>query len=224
MPVDFNKLIEQHLHRDAYQKTIGRYYPSEAGNCMRKAWYSYRYPQPADPKKSKYFHLGNILHDFMAEVLESPKNKEVRLLEKEVALKIIQPDFVVSGRLDDIFMLTADNRKFILEVKSTNSKLEWMDRPQDSHIMQIQLYMHAHEIKEGIILYLEKSSLEGKWFTVKYDPSEAESVIARFGRLDSHLKSETLPEPEAKRRPEWNWMCKTCEYYDRCNADSQKAA
>ncbi len=225
MPVDFNRLIEKHLEHDSsHQRRIGSYYPSEAGNCMRKAWYSYKYPQPTDPKKGKYFYLGNLLHDFMAEVLESPKNTEVKLLEKEVSLKINQPNFVVSGRLDDIFMLTADGRKFILEVKSTSSKLDWMDAPQDAHVMQLQLYMHAHEIKEGIILYLEKNSLESKWFQVKYDPAVADGVLARFSALDGLLKSGALPEPEAKRRPDWNWMCKYCEYFDRCNADSAQRA
>ncbi len=218
MPVDFNKLIEKHLERDSsHQKRIGSYYPSEAGNCMRKAWYSYKYPQPTDPKKGKYFFLGNMLHDFMAEVLENPKNSEVKLLEKEVSLKIAQPNFVVSGRLDDIFMLTADGRKFILEVKSTGSRLEQMNQPQDGHVMQLQLYMHAHSVvKEGIILYLDKTSLESKWFQVKYDPAVADGVIARFSVLDGKLKSGELPEPEAKRKPEWAWMCKYCEYYKRC--------
>ena len=135
MPVDFNKLIEKHLYREKWQKKVGSYYPSEAGNCMRKAWYSYKYPQPTDQKKSKYFVLGNILHDFMAEVLENPANTEIKLLEKEVPVKINTPEFVVSGRMDDVFMLTADGRKFILEVKSTGSKLEWMREPQDSHVM-----------------------------------------------------------------------------------------
>ena len=220
MPVDFNKLIERHLHHDSRPKKVGYYYPSEAGNCMRKAWYSYKHPQPTDPKKGKYFYLGNIIHDFIAEVLENPENTEVKLLEKEVSLKIPQPEFMISGRLDDIFLLTADGRKFILEVKSTGQSLEWMKAPQDAHVMQLQLYMHAHEVKEGIILYIDKNSLESKWFQVKYDTAVAEGVIARFALLDGHLKKEQLPDPEARQRPEWAWMCKYCEYYDRCNADS----
>lgn len=212
MPVDFNKLIENHLQKDSYRKRIGSYYPSEAGNCLRKAWYSYKCPLPADPKKGKYFYLGNLIHDFIAEVLENPKNTEVKLLEKEVPLKINQPNFVVSGRLDDIFMLAADGRKFMLEVKSTGSKLERIKQPQDAHVMQLQLYMHAHEIKEGVILYIEKNSLESKWFTVEYNQKAAEDALARFALLDSKLKSGELPEPEAKRRPEWDWMCEYCEF------------
>jgi len=219
MPVDFNKLIERHLEHENRPKKVGSYYPSEAGSCMRKAWYSYKHPQPTDPKKGKYFFLGNMLHDFMAEVLENPVNTEVKLLEKEVSLKIPQPNFVISGRLDDIFMLTADGRKFILEVKSTGQSFEWMKEPQEAHVMQLQLYMHAHEIKEGIILYLDKSSLESKWFHLRHDCAVAEAVIARFAELDKHLKEEKLPEPEAKQKPKWSWMCKYCEYLDRCNTD-----
>jgi CRISPR/Cas system-associated exonuclease Cas4 (RecB family) len=216
MPVDFNKLIERHLHKDARPKKVGSYYPSEAGGCLRRSWYSYKYPMPSDPKKSKHFCLGNMLHDFMAKVMEDPNNSEVKLLEKEVSLKITQPDFTISGRLDDIFMLTADGRRFILEVKSTNSKLDWLEKPQDAHLMQIQLYMHAHEIKEGIILYLEKSSLESKWFKVSYDKPYAESVIARIASLDASIKSSQIPNAEAREKAEWSWMCKGCEYAEKC--------
>jgi CRISPR/Cas system-associated exonuclease Cas4 (RecB family) len=219
MPVDFNKLIEDHLKRDSYPKKIGRYYPSEAGSCLRKSWYSYKHPQPTDPKKGKYFYMGQLIHDFVSEVLEA-KNEHVELLGKEVPLKIEQPNFLVSGRLDDIFLVKADGRKFILEVKSTGSKLEWMEGPQDAHVMQIQLYMQAQEIKEGIILYLEKNSLECKWFMVKHDPAASEQVIARFAQLDSKLKSGELPGPEARLRPDWSWMCKNCEYFSMCSADT----
>jgi len=40
--IDFNRLIDFHLFRKSRPKGIGRYYPSEAGNCLRKTWYSYK--------------------------------------------------------------------------------------------------------------------------------------------------------------------------------------
>ena len=48
---DFNQLVTRHIKRDyARSKTVGRYYPSEIGGCMRKVWYSYKYPQQLQPE------------------------------------------------------------------------------------------------------------------------------------------------------------------------------
>src|SRR3989337_1930842 len=46
--IDFNRLIDQFLHRELKPKEIGRYYPSEIGMCMRKLWYSYKFPKEVE--------------------------------------------------------------------------------------------------------------------------------------------------------------------------------
>ncbi len=53
--IDFDKLVDQGtVTREFKPKQIGRYYPSEVGTCIRKVWYSYKYPQEIDPKLKNF--------------------------------------------------------------------------------------------------------------------------------------------------------------------------
>ena len=103
--IDFDRLIDQHLHREFRPKEIGRYYPSEIGMCLRKLWYSYKYPKEVEADLVKVFEAGNILHNFIVDVLKSDRTPEVELLESEFPFELKMQDFVVSGRIDDLLLL-----------------------------------------------------------------------------------------------------------------------
>jgi CRISPR-associated exonuclease Cas4 len=213
--IDFDKLIDQYLHREKRPKSIGRYYPSEIGYCMRKVWFSYKYPMETEKDLIRIFHLGNILHDFIVSVLKSEKNPEVELLETELPFRMNIDDFIISGRIDDLVLVKEDNRKFLVEVKSTRS-VDAITEPVHTHLVQLQLYMHAMGIHDGIILYVEKNNLHSKTFEVKFDEEIAKQAVQRFKTLHEHLKLNKVPEAEAKNNEKIKWMCKYCEYKDRC--------
>jgi CRISPR/Cas system-associated exonuclease Cas4 (RecB family) len=216
--LDFNKLISQHLAREQRPKTVGRYYPSEIGGCLRKVWYSYTQPKETEMDLIKVFEVGNILHDFMAEVMRSEKVKgEVQLLASELPFQIQGTDFTVSGRVDDLLLLVASGTKLLVEVKSTKS-LAYTSGPAPQHLMQLQLYMHALEVKDGGLLYIQKDNLQSKFFPVKYDEAVAKHALDRFHTLHHALSSKSIPEPEARttRKAEIGWMCKNCEFREEC--------
>lgn len=213
--LDFNKIIEQHLHREQKPKEFGRYYPSEIGSCLRKVFYSYKYPMPADPQLVKIFEVGNIMHHFVAEVMRSDRQKDVKLLESEMPFKLDEKEFVVSGRIDDLLLVLAEGEKVLVEVKST-AALQWTTAPQPWHVMQLQLYMHATGVHKGAVLYIEKGTLQCKTFMLDYDPAIAEEALARFRLLHDNLKNNRTPKPEARLRNHMNWMCRKCEYRSRC--------
>jgi CRISPR/Cas system-associated exonuclease Cas4 (RecB family) len=214
--INFSNLIDQHLKRELKQKTIGRYYPSEVGGCLRKTWYSYKYPKEVDKELLKIFQVGEMLHDFLAEVLRSDKTQDVRLIESEFPFKMDMDDFTISGRVDDILIVEKDGKKVLVEVKSVKM-IEMVDEPRFSHEMQIQLYMNATGIHDGLLVYVEKSSLQIKQFEIKYDKDIVNYVIERFRNLHKHLIENTLPSPEAKQRDDMKWMCKRCEYKEMCD-------
>ena len=58
--LDLNKLIDNHLEREYRPKSVGRYYPSEIGGCMRKTWFSYKNPKKTDVKLNRIFEAGKI--------------------------------------------------------------------------------------------------------------------------------------------------------------------
>ena len=220
--IDFDELIDQHIRRESKPKGIGKYYPSEAGSCMRKVFYSYKYPSEIDPDLRKIFEIGNIIHDFVVEVLKSEKNQQVELLQSEFPFKEPIEDFIISGRIDNLIKIKASGEVYLVEVKSTKG-LNWVEEAAPHNVQQLQLYMHFTGVHNGILLYIDKTNLKSKIFEIDYSQDEAEKIIERFKKLHSHLKKDTIPEAEARAHKEANWMCRYCEYKERCEKDTPKA-
>ncbi len=216
MTIDFDKLIENHLAREFRPKQEGRYYPSEIGTCIRKIWYSYKYPQEVKPDLIKIFEVGNIMHDFVTKVLKSEKNPHIELLQSEVPFRVEIDDFVVSGRIDDLLLVRENGKSILVEVKSTKS-LFYQTGPSHSHVMQLQFYMYATGVHDGIVLYVDKNNLQTRAFEVEYSEATARQIIERFRRLHEDLRSNKLPPEEAKLARELNWMCSFCEYREKCD-------
>jgi len=212
---DFNEMVDRHIERENRGKTVGRYYPSEIGGCLRKIWYSYKYPQQIEPELLKIFEVGNMLHGFVVEVMKSEKNKDIELLQSEFPLKINAADFTVSGRVDDLVLVKASGKTIVVEVKSTKS-IEFVKEASEQHVMQLQLYMHATGIHNGIVLYIDKNNLQSKQFSIEYDEKMVEGIMERFKQLHQLLTTGLLPIDEAKKSLEKQWMCRYCEYSEKC--------
>ena len=221
MKINFDELIENYLKRDSYPKTIGRYYPSEAGYCIRKNWYSYKYPKETDKDVMKIFKVGNMIHSFLVDVLSSQKNPNIELLESEAPFKLNIDDFVISGRIDDVILLKANKKIIIVEVKSTKN-INFIKEAIKTHVDQLMIYMYAKKIYDGAIVYIEKNTLKSKMFEIKYDKNSVDKLIERFKILHKHLKEDTLPEPEAKQNDEMKWMCRYCPYKEECDNNLTK--
>ena len=218
--IDFNKLIDQHIAREQKPKKIGRYYPSEIGKCIRKTWYSYNHPHVVEPELLKIFEAGNLMHDFVADVLRSEKTPEVELLKVEMPLRFENEQFVVSGRIDDVILLKMEGRLVLVEVKSTKN-ISFVKRADRAHEMQLQFYMRASGIYNGIILYIDKTNLQTKMFEIKFDEKNGNQIIERFESLHKHLTEKKLPVAEAKQSVDMKWMCRFCEYKERCDEDKK---
>ncbi len=218
--IDFNDVIERFLERELQEKKIGRYYPSEIGRCLRNLYYSYKYPMKVKPKLLKIFELGNIMHDFIVKVLQSEKIPEVELVDYEIPIELKMDDFVISGRIDDLILLKTDNRKILIEVK-TCKDVRAVIKPQNSHMVQLQFYMHVTGIKEGILLYVDKTTLDTKSFKLEYDEHWSKLIVDRFRKLHEALVKDELPLPEAKLIEEIRWMCGFCEYKEKCEKNEK---
>lgn len=213
MSVDFNKLIDKYLEREYKPKSIGRYYPSEIGGCIRKTWFSYKKPKQTDVKLTRIFQAGNMLHEFITEVIKSEKNKEVELIRSEMPIEIKGKDFIVSGRIDNLVLVKIDNKMTLVEVKSTKFLPKEYNK---EHEVQLQLYMMALGVHEGIILYIQKDNLETKAFNIKYDKKISEKIMEKFEKLHKALIENEIPEAEAKKEKDKKWMCDYCSWKGEC--------
>lgn len=214
--IDFNKFIDRYLHREFKPKKEGIYYPSEIGGCLRKVWFSYKYPIQTRSELIRIFEVGNILHDFVVNVLKSERNPEVKLIKSEFPFRIEMKNFIISGRIDNLLLIMENNKEVLVEVKSTNN-LNSITEPLPNNIMQLQFYMHALGVHNGILLYIEKATLQSKVFVVDFDESIAKQAIERFKLLHKFLKEDIVPIAEAKKK-NINWMCSHCEYKELCNS------
>ncbi|MFH1631108.1 MAG: PD-(D/E)XK nuclease family protein [Candidatus Aenigmatarchaeota archaeon] len=214
--IDFNKMIDNHLAKDKRPKQAGRYYPSEIGTCMRKTWYSYKFPLDITPALMKIFELGNILHDFVVEVLKSDKNPNIELLRAEMPLKMEFDEFIVSGRIDDLLLIKDRGQQILVEVKSCKN-IKFVNGPQKHHAMQLQFYMHASGVHNGVLLYIDKTTLQSKVFPVAYEDLNAKMIEKRFTILHEHVRDNILPLPEAKMNTIDGWLCNFCEYKNKCD-------
>jgi len=209
------------LKRERKAKDIGRYYPSEVGNCIRKVWYSYKHPSEIEPDRLKVFQLGDILHEFMMEVFKSEKNVDkIKFIESELPFKMDFKDFIVSGRLDDVVIAKEDEKKIIIEVKTVRDVRD-TTRPSKNHIMQLQFYMHATGIKNGIILYVDKTNLKTKAFEIEYNENHSLDILNRFKTLHELLVKDVLPIDEFKQSKETIWACNMCEYRAKCDRNEK---
>ncbi len=212
--IDFDRLIDNHLIREHKPKEIGRYYPSEIGSCIRKTWFSYKKPREVKAELLRIFEAGNLLHEFIAEVIDSEKNPEVELLQQEMPVRVEEKDFVISGRIDNLVLVRINGEEVLVEVKSTKYLY---DEPREQHRMQLEFYMYATKIHKGILLYIQKDNLKTKWFDIEYDEKNAERIIERFRALDESLKRDRIPEAEAKLKEDMRWMCGYCDYREECD-------
>ena len=211
--VDFNKLIDSHLARGSSYKKIGRYYPSEIGGCLRKTWYSYKDPQPIDTALVRIFEAGNMLHEFVGEVIKSEKNPEIELLQTEMPVKLEQENFLISGRIDNLILVKIENKKVLVEVKSC----KYLPRElKKEHEMQLQLYMHASKVYDSILLYVQKDNLQTRWFDIGYDKEKIQEILKRFQTLHFSLTENKIPEAEAKHNEEMQWLCGKCPWKKEC--------
>lgn len=218
--IDFDRMIDDYLKREHRPRGIGKYYPSEIGGCMRKTWYGYKHPQETKADLIRIFEIGEIIHDFVVDVLKSEKTPEVELIGAEVPFKINMKDYVVSGRVDDLILVKADGKKMLIEVKSTGN-IDYVHYPKLNNELQLIFYMFATKIHNGALLYVDKRNLKSKIFEVKYEEARAVEVISRFNNLHKSLVEGLLPKPEAKLDEETEWMCRYCEYKDKCDKDEK---
>lgn len=217
--IDFNKLIDNHLAREYKPKSVGRYYPSEIGGCMRKTWFSYKNPKQADVKLMRIFEAGNMLHEFVTEVIKSEKNNaEIQLIRSELPVEIKGKDFIISGRIDNLVLVKVcekgECRQVLVEVKSTKFLPKTFKKENE---MQLQLYMKALGVHEGILLYIQKDNLETRGFDIKYNKKLADKIIERFEVLHKSLVSSQMPEAEAKLDEDKKWMCGYCSWSEECS-------
>lgn len=215
--IDIGAIVDEYLYEESRPKTIGAYYPSEIGMCIRRSYYSYTTPKPTEKGALRIFALGNNLHSFLAEALKD--SKEFALVEEEKPVRVEHKDneasFTVYGRIDDYVVTKNTNKKIIIEAKSVGD-INRVTEPEQKHVMQLMLYLSAMEADYGMLVYADKKNLEIRQFRVDYDNELHNKIMTRFKDLDYHLRKKLLPPAEYYFDAKKVWECKYCPYFNEC--------
>jgi CRISPR/Cas system-associated exonuclease Cas4 (RecB family) len=127
-------------------------------------------------------------------------------------------DLQIKGVTDPVIVDEESNPLLPTEVKTTSS-LEYRDSPTPHHRAQLHAYLeglsrkYGEQIREGIIIYLSRETLDLKPFRVGFDQDYWNETVMRWA--ESHTKfrlNGQLPPGE----PEEDWECGFCAYQERC--------
>ncbi len=218
MPEEINigEIIDKFLDTESRAKVIGSYYPSEAGMCMRRVYYSYMIPKSEDRHSLRIFALGNNIHSFLADALKTAGDFSV--VNEEVPVRINYSDeettFSIYGRMDD-FIVTQEGKKIIIEAKSV-SDINRVESPDEKHLMQINLYLKAEAADYGMLVYIDKKNMDIRQFRVDFNEELYNKTVQRIKDLDLHLKTGKLPPAEYYFNDQKVWECKYCPYRNEC--------
>lgn len=214
------EVISKHLARyelpDYYD---GEYWPSQIWQCLRKQYLMRVSPIPMPLESLRTLTLGTIIHEFIADILK--KEESIRVMS-EVPIRIPHPtrhDIVISGRADDIIIITVGKTRYVVEIKTIDDLETKRQRnfiPKIEHKAQLNLYLKAYPGAKGILLYIDRSNFEMEEFEVNFDPELFNDSISRVELLHEYLTKRELPPPEAKNNPEMQWQCSYCEYRNKC--------
>jgi len=105
-PTSLSARLSESLRSIPRERKPGVYYPSEAGYCLRKLFYSYtEAPKSHGDEVLGIFALGDAVHEKVANMLSrSPKTRLIANEKSYVAVVDLEgaDGFSVSGRLDDL--------------------------------------------------------------------------------------------------------------------------
>lgn len=188
--------------------------------CQLQAYYSIVEDRPFPVETLRIFEAGNVLEDYWVKVLEN--DPCIRILGKQVPAYYIDEEInnlVIHGRID--ILAQHDDGPIIAHEVKTASSCHWMNEAKPEHYEQLQFYLSCLNIENGVIDYLDKSSmLQGrniidKSFPIKQNESVAHNMIHRALKLKAAVDQKLPPKgnPEA-----WNGkVCNYCLYKDICS-------
>jgi len=221
----FRKYLESKYASESKKPTIGRYWPSQLGYCLRRQYYRFRNPKPTNPDSFRFFERGHVFHRWVADVLANTPG--LKVLASERSLSIVDfktdPPFTLDGRLDDLILVEEQDtgQRILIEVKSTETPFSMLEKPSRAHVLQIMPYLLSQHADVCCLLYLHPN-LASKTFTIPYDKAAMVELMARGRLLDSCLRVGEPPVAEARMDPKSDWECKKrCEYVEECSKNEK---
>ena len=204
------ELIDQFYLDRQRDREQHHFYITDAGKCSRAVFFKFK-NVPREEMKAhilRLFDHGDHIHQLIMKPLLSMR--DVHIVASEVN---ITPQEIISGRADAI--LSDGKNLYVLDIKSIHIMVfDKLAAAKEENIDQIQLYLHYFKVPQGILLYVNKNTLELKEFIVPYDGKRAAALLDNLNKTKIKIDSNTIPE----RLPDYkeNWQCRYCQFKEVC--------
>lgn len=201
------------LTREREQLEQGVYRPSLLPSCLRRQYYIYTLGEDVEPEKAGIFEIGHIFHIYISQVLGGvvAEGFTVEAVEEPFTLIVDSHRIRVRGRVDMI--VAVDGQRYICEIKSIYMLPE---APLPHHVQQLQFYMGALGIQQGLLIYLDKRNFQPRVFQVAFDPEVFDGLLGRVRRLHQALSEGLVPDAEPSE-----WECRFCGFREKCQAGEE---
>jgi CRISPR/Cas system-associated exonuclease Cas4 (RecB family) len=202
------ELIDQFYLNREEEREQHRFYITDAGKCPRAIFLKFKKAprEKMAPEVLRMFDHGDYIQMQILNALFSLGI--VRAAEVN-----IPPQEIISGRADAI--VTINNELYVVDFKSINSLIfKTLSSPREENVYQLQLYLHFFKIPKGILLYINKDTLELKEFLIYYDKNLAEKLLRDLISLKEKIDKNILP-PRLANFPN-DWQCKYCVFFEIC--------
>lgn len=204
------ELIDKFYLDKQKEKEQSRFYITDAGKCPRAVFFKFKNAPRAEieAKILRMFDHGDQVHQLIMRPLLSIK--EIHVVASEVN---IGPQELISGRADAI--LSDGKDLYVLDIKSMNSMVfKNLVEPKEDNVNQIQLYLHFFKIPRGILLYVNKDTLELKEFLINYNRDVVENILKSLNELKKKIDKNIVPQ-RLLDYPQ-NWQCSYCVFKEIC--------
>ena len=204
------ELIDQYYLDRQRDKEQHHFYITDAGKCGRSLFFKFKKAPRRDIEAHilRLFDHGDHVHQLIMKPLLSIRG--VHVVASEVN---IPPQEIISGRTDAII---SDGRDlYVLDIKSMNSMIfDKLQAPKEENIDQLQLYLHYFKVPKGLLLYVNKNTLQLKEFLVAYDKKRALSLLGDLNKIKEKIDSDIIPSRIAVYPNDW--QCRYCQFKDIC--------
>jgi len=204
------ELIDKFYLDREKEKEQHHFYISDAGRCPRTVFFKFKKAprEELEARVLRMFDYGDYIHQFIMKPLLA--KKEVYVVSAEVN---IDSQELISGRADAI--ISDGKELYVLDIKGINGSIfNSLTQPKEEHIDQLQLYLHFFKREKGILLYVNKDTLELKEFFVSYDPARSKMLLNSLAKLKTKIEANIIPS-RLPNYPE-NWQCQYCQFREIC--------
>ncbi len=202
------ELIDKFYLDKEKEKEQHHFYITDAGKCPRAIFFKFKNVPRTKmaPEVLRMFDHGDYI--------------QMQILNSLFSLGIVRaaevkipPHELISGRADAI--VTLNNELYVVDFKSMNSLVfRNLQEPKEENVNQLQLYLHFFKIPKGILLYINKDTLELKEFLIEYNPALVEKLLKELTELKEKIDANIIPA----RIPGWpdDWQCQYCPFKEIC--------